>query len=1070
MNTLATEFGSHSWFWSMAIRSTMALSITTVVTLLLRRKSAALRHRIWVLGLGASVLIPMVLLTGPTISIPLLSAQSRVNTQLKPDQPDGKNDVIDVSSRLSADTAVAPASLATPDTAAGITNMGSSLSVTNAPAEALSSFHLTVRIWLAGLGLGVGTFILIYAGQSYRVNQLPSLQNTSWQQSVEAAANRLGLKQNVKTVVSEVMRVPAAFGVVNTTLIVPADWQTWSLDQRECILLHELAHVHRRDVATQVFARLAVLTQWFNPLAWHAARQLRIERELASDDCVLRTGCPASNYAQHLLLTVKQYLPQPMPVGVAMAHSARLDDRVKAILNPQTNRSAVGRSTFALATTVTLLACVVLGLMTPTTGAVPVTGLPSDPEAPVWKKGHTYYYRKTLPTSLAFAADGKSLLSADATGNLMSLDLTNEGNSYRWSATVVGSHPAVAYSLDGQSVYATCDDGVVVFDAKGKEIGRIEAKDSKPVAIGVFPDKAVTDEVSFAQIVFGNASGYFVKTWATVRKPEDAGTLSTRTVPPNTNPSDAWAVPLAVDPRGRSAIMTGPIDRTGQVAGRAGANVLWAYVCGDYDDGSPGNRIMKGHDTTVVSAAWSKEGSTALTGDADGRVIEWNPTRLTEDGKIGGMKELRRHQFAGRVAALAVSNNGKRMAAYVLGKQGRVYVWNAGESGARLTQIHTESADLTGGGSFAALAMSADGKRLAACAGNTDWLKEPDELTGKVQLWNFDSSPSQQPAPKLAFTNRHAGGSGTDFTIPNNNVIYSVSKRKGRSINLFDMRDGKILSAMNLGDDVSIRRLSRSPERDWIVIGRASMDSDGRQFDAEVRHANMHPPRKTIPDCEELVGLAPGGKELVVVRAGKVELWNTVTGELITQAPFEIQRIDASASAPDGTLAIADGDTIILWDWRNDKHERIAIEQRTTSLEFSPDGQFLAEGPENSNVRLRDLKTRKIVRTFSSDQPLSVPDLAFTQSGRVLIACDNSGDNVSKPRIFQWDTADGSLAHQITVPGLPQAFDISPNELYLVARVTDSEGSKLMGWRLDGGTVERPTGNAPPASGRDDQP
>ena len=1069
MDEILTEFGSHAWFWSMSIRSTIALGVTTIVALLFRRKSAALRHRIWVLGLAASILVPIASWAVPSLPLPVLSAKRVGEIQQKPDDTNSTSVPFGATNKLSTDSPNSgfqskPVLPALDDTAVRLDRDAEPSS------EPLISNQFLVKLWLAGLVLGVGTFVLIYTRQAWRVGRLSLLQDPCWQHAVETAAKRLGLRRKVTTVLADRACVPATFGVFRTRLIIPADWQSWPADQRECILLHELAHVYRWDVATQVFARLAVLVQWFNPLAWYAACQLRIERELASDDCVLQTGCPASDYAQHLLLTVKQYHPEALFAGVAMAHTSRLRDRVQAILDPQKDRNAVGRWTFIFATAVMLMGCVVIGAMTPSPAAVPGAGLPSDSVAPVWKKGHTYYYRKTLPTSLAFANDGKSLLSADATGELMSLNLTHEGNSYTWSAKVEGSHPVVAYSLDGKTVYATCDDGVVVLDNTGKAVGRIEKKNSKPIALGVFPVKPLTKEDSWTQVVFGNARGYFVETWVTGRGPGSGGGIETSNVLKDSEPTDAWAAPLAVDPRGRSAIMTGPIDRTGEVAGRAGANVLWAYVCGDYEDGSPGNRIMKGHATTVVSAAWSKEGSTAVTGDANGRVIEWNPTRLADDGKIGDIKEVRRHEFGGRVAALAISNNGKRMAAYVLGKQGRVYVWNAGESADNLLPIYTEPSDLTSKNAFASIAISADGQQLAACAGDRDWLQQPGELTGKVRLWNFAASPSQQPSPKLAYVNPHGNGRGPDFTIPNNNVIYATEAKKGNSIYLYGMEDGTILSASSFGDDVSICRLARSPERDWIVVGLARRDSDSTLFNARVQHANMHPPRKTIPDCKQLVGLGHGGNELAVVRDEKIEMWNTVTGELVARAPFSTKQIDASVFAPDGNLVIATENSLILWDWQSNKYDRIDIGRKTASLAISPDGRFLAEGPENGHVQVRDLVTRKVVRSFNMMQRLSVPHLAFTQSGRVLIACDNTdsanpgGNNISRPRIFLWDIADGSLAHQVSVPGVPQSFDISPNELYLVARVTGTAGSKLMGWRLDGQKIEPRRGNELPAT------
>ena len=65
---------------------------------------------------------------------------------------------------------------------------------------------------------------------------------------------------------------------------------------------------------------------------------------------------------------------------------------------------------------------------------------------------------------------------------------SSETPTYSWKAKVGGSHPAVAYSPDGLTVYATTTHGVVILDAKrGNEKERIEAENSSPVAIEVFP-------------------------------------------------------------------------------------------------------------------------------------------------------------------------------------------------------------------------------------------------------------------------------------------------------------------------------------------------------------------------------------------------------------------------------------------------------------------------------------------------------------------------------------------------------------------------------------------------------
>lgn len=1057
----------------LAVRATIPLAIAGLVSLLCRRRSAADRHRIWLLGLIGCIAVPCAGLWLPELTVAVLPARTPV-AQAVPSLEEPPADLSEVRPGDSA----ALTRTATPSDDPPHSEIAAAVPVATASAAQqtrsalVNPEQILIALWLAGATLSGAVFFLALFLQAWRIGRFDENTDSGWQETVQKARSHLGLRRSVRTLVADAIEVPATVGIFRPQLLIPSDWKRWSNEQRDCIVLHELAHVQRWDVATQCLARLAVVVYWFNPLTWYAAARLRVERELAADDRVLETGFSASSYAVQLLLTVKRYRPQRAALGVAMAHSARLDDRVRAILEPGTRRNGISRVATVVGIAVAGLASVAIGAVSLAT-AVGAAGstLAQDPAAPVWKELYTFRFQKTLPTSVVFAPDGKTLLTARATGKLMNLNMSGDNPTYNWTSDISASHPVAVYSQDGKFVYATANDGVVVLDSKGKRVGRIEEKNSRPLAIDVFPDKPITSKDSFTQIVFGNARGYFVKTWVTGREPGSGGTIETSTVGQGAEPADAMAVPLAVDPRGRSAIMTGPIDGTGQVTGRAGANVLWAYACGDHAAGSPGNRTMPGHGDTVVSAAWSREGSLAVTGDASGRVIEWNTTHLPDSP---GMQETHRRQFSGRVAALAVSPDGRRMAAYVLGSRGRVFVWNSGDPTNTLTPIHTDVRDLSGSNAYACLRFSPDGQRLAGCAGDREWLKEPESLVGQARVWELTTSPKRQPAPQLAFVNPHGSGSGAHFVIPNNNVVYANSAKRGGSLYLYDIDDGKILSLMNFGTDVRLNRLVLSTDREWMVLGRMPESAEGQEFTASILHSNLFPSRGNIPGCQEVLGLSVGGEVIAVIRGGKPELWQTSDPKLLSEAPFDLTAVDAARFSPDGSLlVISDAGQLVFWHWKEGRHERIDPGRRITSLAFSPDGKLLAEGPQSAaDVQIREIDSGRVIRSLSVDRSLSVPHLSFTQGGRVLIACDNtvsgeqSQNKLSRPRIFLWDTADGSLAHAIDVPGLPQSFDVSPNELYLVSRVVGSGGSKLIGWRLDGKQVP----NAPNALPAADTP
>jgi WD40 repeat protein len=685
----------------------------------------------------------------------------------------------------------------------------------------------------------------------------------------------------------------------------------------------------------------------------------------------------------------------------------------------------------------------------------------------MWKENYTVEYTGALPVSVAFSVDGKTLLTGDTAGEVMALIVVDHEPQWRWKTKVDGSHAAVAFSADQKQIYSTTEHGVRILDAaRGKEQGRIEAKDSSPTAIGVFPNKSIAEKFTRTQIVFGTPRGYFVKSWAEGKLPDSIGTIETSTVAKDAKPADEAAVPLAVDPQGRSAIMTGPMDQTGKAGGLKGKNVLWAYVCGDYEMGSPGNRVMPGHTATVVSAAWAKEGGTAITGDAAGRVIVW-------DAKT--MKEIRRLELGGRVAALAISDDATRAAAYVLGKQGEVYVWDTAKPIDSTKPIHTELGNFAGPQTFASLSFAPNGQQLAGCAINKQWLGRLGELIGKVRVWELSAEPKAQLPPKQTYIKQLPKGSSPNLVVLNNDSLLAPAAEQG-AVDFRSVADGKIQTRIVLGK-IAIGRMRLSTDRKWLAIEQRqpANDSGGGDPNAECEVGVYEAPlvhKATIPSCSQLLDIASGGKVVAVVREKQIELWDIATTKKLKAAPFQHAQIDAASFSPDGQLlAISDRNELVLWRWEENTHERLNLGRSVGSLAFSPDGKFLAEGPApGGNIQIRNVATRKVVQTVAetAERSMNVPRMAYTQGGRVLIACDNIrfAKEIAKPHVIElWDTTDGSLAHQLQIrAGLPQTLGVSPNGRYLIAMIEDSDGVKLSGWRLDGEEPVKESSPTPPAA------
>ena len=87
--------------------------------------------------------------------------------------------------------------------------------------------------------------------------------------------------------------------------------------ERRQVILHELAHVKRRDLMWGWPVEIARIVYFFHPLVYWVAYRLRLERELACDQLAMaRSGHPPADYAQTLVQVVS-HASEPAAVQAA---------------------------------------------------------------------------------------------------------------------------------------------------------------------------------------------------------------------------------------------------------------------------------------------------------------------------------------------------------------------------------------------------------------------------------------------------------------------------------------------------------------------------------------------------------------------------------------------------------------------------------------------------------------------------------------------------------------------------------------------------------------------------------
>ena len=88
-------------------------------------------------------------------------------------------------------------------------------------------------------------------------------------------------------------------------VLLPESAEQWDDERRHVILLHEAAHLRRRDHITLPLALGLQAVWWFHPLAWLALSRFRAAAEAACDEAVVATGISPATYAEHLLEAAK---------------------------------------------------------------------------------------------------------------------------------------------------------------------------------------------------------------------------------------------------------------------------------------------------------------------------------------------------------------------------------------------------------------------------------------------------------------------------------------------------------------------------------------------------------------------------------------------------------------------------------------------------------------------------------------------------------------------------------------------------------------------------------------------
>jgi TonB family protein len=198
-------------------------------------------------------------------------------------------------------------------------------------------FPWPTLVWTIGTILALAPVALSYVNVLRLARRATPLNDAAFHNLLQNLCAEMGVAKAPKLLTIPEPAVPCTFGLRRPRILLPTDCLGWTPLRQRTVLLHELAHVQRRDVLTQLFAEIVTAVWWFQPLCWINKRRLRRESERACDVLVLASGMRPSDYATQLFEIAGTFSQgrRLSSAAIAMIRRSELENRLRAILGPQ---------------------------------------------------------------------------------------------------------------------------------------------------------------------------------------------------------------------------------------------------------------------------------------------------------------------------------------------------------------------------------------------------------------------------------------------------------------------------------------------------------------------------------------------------------------------------------------------------------------------------------------------------------------------------------------------------------------------------------------------------------------
>lgn len=192
---------------------------------------------------------------------------------------------------------------------------------------------IIVTLWF----LAIVFRCVMLVGGLRKIKQLRTVQlvpvGEQWNEKLECLCTRLKISSPVQFFQSGLAKVPMVVGHFKPIILFPLGVLT-SLPaaEVEAILLHELAHIRRKDYLVNMLQNFIEILFFFNPAILWVSSLIKIERENCCDDIAVAQSSSKRNYINALVSFQEYHLNAPQYAPALASSKEHLLLRVKRML------------------------------------------------------------------------------------------------------------------------------------------------------------------------------------------------------------------------------------------------------------------------------------------------------------------------------------------------------------------------------------------------------------------------------------------------------------------------------------------------------------------------------------------------------------------------------------------------------------------------------------------------------------------------------------------------------------------------------------------------------------------